>query len=266
MSSHARVGRWSSVAAATAAIFAVAAPAAGAAGVLNLDPQAAQTVQQAKAAGVPMDTSAAALGDPAHPTAQDVARDFRRLHWPAALLPAPSVLADPAVRDWLGMVNSPASKVTSAMTTLSAVPPGGPPAPTPAAPATTPVPFTGPAAERGGRRTVARAAQTYAYLVVCSVTLSSAISGGTSYALGGFSCALPVYFADQWAWFSMYTGSLLDTPTIDWNLFANAPRWSAAAGSNTSRGQSHHRLVNFNITLCLPQGTCAGTTLWIVNT
>ncbi|MEA2445169.1 MAG: hypothetical protein QOJ12_2461 [Thermoleophilales bacterium] len=250
------------------ALLVSGASATAATGQFTLPPQVAQLFQREQAAGISLDTSVVALGDPAHPTATDVARDFGRLAWPAALLPAPSVLADPIVREWLAMVNSPDSTVVSSTQEVPQRPaPGQAPWTPGSGTGAPPLTLQSATVHPGSYRSRARAAtQVGGQIIICGVSLVASHHNGVSFATGGFNCAAAVYYEDLWSWFSDFTGNLLDLPSADWNFIGELPTPSNAAGSTEANGQSAHRSVHFGITLCVPGGSCAGTTLIIANT
>jgi len=219
-----------------------AAAAQAAPSSIPISPNVDQEFHNARAGGAALDTSAAALGDPSAPTQEDVTRDFARLHWPANVLPAPSVLSDPKVREWLAMVNLPGAGVS---TTQIRVP----------APATAPAWQSTPAAS-AARAPRAKAAQLQLYPINCSASFSAYSSHGVGYETGSFACPIAVFYEDLSTWYSLYTGHIIDGPFADWNFTSETPTASAVEVGATTAGQDGHRSVHWDLTLCAPGGTC----------
>jgi hypothetical protein len=210
---------------------------------------------QLKASGAPLDTSAAALGDPTNPTQADVQKDFGAIGW--TILPPPNVLADPTVREWLAMAHLPGASVVNEVLHASS--------PASTAPPTPPTP--GGAPQNTTRRHVAHKS-TEGFNGACQSSLVANDSGGVSAAASGVFCTSPAEMEGEWDWYSSVTGHQItwfDTvvggfvlgPLFDyvWKTYL-PPRVWMGDGSSSEGGAYGQRTVWWWTYTCFNSGPC----------
>lgn len=231
-------------------------------GALTIAPGIDQAFQAAQAEGVPLDTSAAALGDPSNPTQADLVRDFAPVGWPTSELPPVAALADQRVRELLALLHAPGAKTGTAQVQVGAPGQAGSGAgATPTATATS-------------RPPNAHAAQSQLQVATCGVAMVTE-PGETTQAAAFFDCPIDESAEDEFEWFSQYTGNPLNWldiffdryvtgPLVDW-VFGEPPATSFAIDeSNEESGQDGHRHVWWWIKLCAR--TCGIGVLNVYNT